>query len=625
MCNTPQHASLDLRRRSEFSSLGVMRLGLGCARRGVRRPAEFGLRVALAAALAFTGACGAESGTNESRAGEPGAAGSAGLGRADGAADDPADTALTEAIAIALPQLPRRLDPHDDLEPWAMRIAEDLVFEGLVRRTGDRYPWAAPAIADQCEVDREYAVASITCHVPAGIRFHDGTELTMADVEYSLTYWLDRRRVWIRQRHGLTNFTSVEIVDGPRGSGERDPGRWVRIGLAKRDPLALEALAAIKIVPRELHRGREANFAQHPIGTGPMAITVLGQDRVVAERFADYHDPERRSVAPKIVFRAIADGAHALTALRRGEVHLLPELSPVHVPVELGKPGMSGRFAAWIVSPPQYDLLLWNVASGVQANAPLRGVMHDALPISAIAREVYGAPGLAAAAPIDLHDPTPIDLEALEDIKLGEPVRGGLLVMPSLDDDITALVGAAAGLDALEWPLEQGIRRRPGGSLRLSVTWDARSGRPAAIVARIAAAWESIGVVTPEATAGWNYVLVLLGKGEFKTALLHFGGHSDEDLYELFHSRGAINFSGVADEDLDRALSDYRGAPDRAARDLAKQRISERLAQLRVVSILHAPTHVMLASRRLTGIEFVDDIPRLDRLGLLAGDIEWGT
>ncbi|WP_181233926.1 ABC transporter substrate-binding protein [Enhygromyxa salina] len=593
---------------------------------GARRPAWARLRVALVAALALTLGCRGETGTAQNDPQAAGVGGSAGIGQVDGGTGDPADPALNEAIAIALPQLPRRLDPHDDLEPWAMRIAEDLVFEGLVRRTGDRYPWTEPAIADRCEVDREYAVASITCHIPSGIRFHDGTELTIDDVVYSLTYWLDRRRVWIRQRHGLTNFSSVEVVDGPRGGGgDRDPGRWVRIGLDKRDPLALEALAAVKIVPREAHRGRETQFAQHPIGTGPMAITTLGQDRVVAERFPDYHDPERRAVAGKIVFRAIADGAHALTALRRGEIHLLPELAPVHVPVELGKPGMSGRFAAWLVSPPQYDLLLWNVASGIQANAPLRGVMHDALPISAIAREIYGAPGLAAAAPVDLHEPTPIDLEALEDIKLGEPVRGGLLVMPSLDDDIAALVGAAAGLDALEWPLEQGIRRRPGGSLRISVTWDARSGRPAAIVSRIVAAWESIGVVTPEATAGWNYVLVLLGKGEFKTALLHFGGHSDEDLYELFHSRGTINFAGVADEELDRALSDYRGAPDRAARDRAKQQIAERLAQLRVVSMLHAPSHVMLASRRLTGIEFVDDIPRLDRLGLIAGDIDWGT
>jgi ABC-type transport system substrate-binding protein len=558
--------------------------------------------------------------TRETEIGEFGVSG--GLGSSE---DDSADPALSEAIAIALPQLPRKFDPLDDLEPWAARVADDLVFEGLVRRSGDRYPWVEPAIADRCEVDREYAVASVVCHIPSGIRFHDGRELEVEDVVYSLSYWLDPRRVWDKQRRGLANLERVEIVDGPTGSKDRDPGRWVRIGFDKREPLALEALAEIKIVPRNAHRGKQTRFAQQPIGTGPMAMTSFGPDRIVLERFAEFRDPERSAAAGKIVLRAFSDGAEALTALRRGDIHLLPELAPVHAPVELGKPGMSGRFAAWLVSPPHYDLILWNLGSGVQAGPGLRSALHDALPLSAIVREVYGSPGLAVGAPVDSHEPTPIDLAALEDIKQGEEVRGGLLPLPSLEDDGRALIGASAALDALEWPLDKGFRRRAGGPLRISLTWDGQTGRAAQIVARIRGAWEAIGVQTPEASASWNYLLVLLRKAEFKAALVRLGGHSDEDLYPLFHSRGAINFGGVADTELDRALDDYRGAPDRAARDAAKQRVAGRLAQLRVVSVLYAPTAVMLASRRLGGIEFVDDLPRLDRIALTPGDIDWAT
>lgn len=553
-----------------------------------------------------------------------GDAGLLGFGLIDQEQIEAADPALNEAIAIALPQLPRKFDPLDDLEPWAARVADDLVFEGLVRRTGDRYPWVEPAIADRCEVDREYAVASVVCHIPTGIRFHDGSELLVEDVVYSLSYWLDPRRVWDKQRRGLGNLERVEIVDGPPGSRERDPGRWVRIGFGKREPLALEALAAIKIVPRNAHRGKEKRFSQQPIGTGPMAITSLGLDRIVLERFADYHDPERHAATGKIVLRAINDGAEALTALRRGDVHLLPELAPVHIPVELGKPGMAGRFVAWLVSPPRYDLLLWNLQSGVQAGPGVRAALHDALPLSAIAREVHGAPGLPVAAPIDLHEPTPIDLDALADIKHGEPVRGGLLPLPSLDDDTQALIGASTALDALGWTLAQQIRKRASGPLRISLTWDGQSGRPAQTVDRIRMAWEAIGVQVPEAKASWSYLLTLLRKAEFRAALVQFGGHSDEDLHYLFHSRGSVNLSGVSDEELDRALEDYRGAPDRSARDAAKQRIAERLGQLRAVSVLYAPTQVMLASRRLIDVEFVDDIPRLDRLALSPGAIDWG-
>lgn len=92
----------------------------------------------------------------------------------------------------------------------------------------------------------------------------------------------------------------------------------------------------------------------------------------------------------------------------------------------------------------------------------------------------------------------------------------------------------------------------------------------------------------------------------------------------MFHSRGAQNLARVEDEQLDAALDEYRAAPDRRTRDLAKQHVAQRLAQLRVISLIHAPAHVTLSSRRLTGVEFVDDLPRLDTLALSSGPIDWG-
>lgn len=96
-----------------------------------------------------------------------------------------------------------------------------------------------------------------------------------------------------------------------------------------------------------------------------------------------------------------------MTALRRGEVHLLPELAPHHVPVELGKPGMSARLHTWLVSPASYDVLLWNLRKGLSADPGVRAALHDAVPFAAIARQIYASPGLPAQAPVDLHEPTP--------------------------------------------------------------------------------------------------------------------------------------------------------------------------------------------------------------------------
>ncbi|PRQ07122.1 ABC transporter substrate-binding protein [Enhygromyxa salina] len=535
-----------------------------------------------------------------------------------------ADISPLEPIVIALPQLPRKFDPLDEMEPWAERIADDLIFEGLVRRTSDRYPWVEPAIADRCEVDRELAVLTISCHIPTGIRFHDGSELSMTDVEYSLRYWLHEHRSDALQRRGLANYERVEIVDGPAEG--RDRGRWVKLRFNKPEPLALEAISAIKIVPIAAHSRRASQFTRAPIGTGPMRLTSLETDRIVLERFDDYRDPRRQSPTRKLVVRAINDGAAALTALRRGDIHLLAQVAPHHVPVELGRPGMSARLYAWLVSPASYDVLLWNLRKGVSANPGVRAALHDAVPYAAIARQIYDAPGLPTQAPVDLHEPAPIDLELLAGIRIGEPLRAGLLPRPPLEADRRGSERAAAGLDALGFRARaKGMRRGPGGPLRVILAWDGDEGRASSIGTAIRRAWQMIGVSSPDTSTSWRYLLSVLSRGDFRVAMLHFGGHSDEDLFHMFHSRGALNVAGVADEQLDAALDDYRAALDRRARDLAKVHIAERLAELRVVSVLYAPAHVMLSSRRLTQIEFVDDLPRLDTLALTSGALDWGN
>ena len=538
----------------------------------------------------------------------------------DASASEP-DT--SETVVIALPQLPRKFDPLDDMEPWAERIGDDLIFEGLVRRSGDRHPWVEPALADRCEVDREFAVTTVSCHIPAGIRFHDGSEVTIDDVLYSLRYWQAEQHAWLRDRNGLANLHRIEIADGPPGA--RDYGRWVKLRFAKPEPLALEALSAIKIVPMAAHRGRSFEFAQAPIGTGPMRLTELDTDRIVLERFDEHHDPSRRHPSRKLVFRALDDGSAALMAMRRGELHLLPEMAPSHVPVELGKPGMSARMQAWLVSPPSYDVLLWNVGKGVTAELEIREALDDAIPRASITRRLYGTPSLLTWGPVDLMEPMSIDLYALADIKAGEPVRGGLLMLPSTERDQRGAARADAGLRALGWTRTgAGMRRRDGSKpLRVTLAWNDDATRAGQVGAAIREAWQALGVHAPESAISWRFLMTALQRGDYRAALLHFGSHSDEDLFHMFHSRGALNLAGVADGPLDAALEAYRHAVDRPHRDAAKRSIARRLDALHVVSVLHAPTHVTLATRRLDGVTFVDDLPRLDRLVLVDRAIDW--
>jgi ABC-type oligopeptide transport system substrate-binding subunit len=517
-----------------------------------------------------------------------------------------AESARAQTMTIAVRQLPRGLDPLADLEPWGERIAEDLVFEGLSRATKDGEPWAEPALADQCEVDRERGARSVVCHIPTDRKFHDGREVTMEDVVYSLENWLDVRNVWRRQRHGLAGLRSVEVVDGPRGAGtdERDPGRWVRIGFSRSEPLALELISVMKIVPRKAHRGRASRFATAPLGTGPMKITTMAEDRWVLERSEHWpNEKQRTPVLNRLRFQEVNDGAEGLSLARRDEVQILDQVAPAHIPVELGKPAMSERFEAWLLTPPRYDVLMYNLSEGLQSGGRLRGALHDAVPFTQIEREVYKTSAVPSAAPVDLHEPRPLDLGALVGARSDDHGRGGLPMWRLPGADEAGRARAAVELDAIDWKVERGIRRKPGG-------------RAAHVVEILKTQWRTLGIQLREATATWSYLLTLLRKGAFDIAMVRVATHSDADLYDLFHSRGEINISGVADGELDAALEAYRNAAGPAERRAAKERAAARLGAIRAFSVLHAPSQVMLISRRVEGVEFDDDLPRLDRLSL---------
>jgi ABC-type transport system substrate-binding protein len=519
--------------------------------------------------------------------------------------------AADDTLIVAVRRLPAGLDPLGELDPWGQRVADDLLYEGLVRRTAEAAPWAEPALAERCEPDP--LARGIACLLRADAEFHDGSPVTREDALYSLGLWTGPRGQGLRQRYGLDGLRAVEAIEGPPGGPKDSSGRWLRLLFEHDDPLALEKIAAMKIVPRARHQA--SGFEDSPIGSGPFRVLAQDDVQVTFERV----EPAL-GLARRIALRAIDDGAAALTALRRGEVHVLAEVAPIHVPKELAKPAMASRFVAYLVSPPRYDLVLFNLRDGVQAGPRMRQALDLATPRAELAQQVYGLRGLPIAAPIDLHAPAPIDLAALAEGRDAEAGLGPLVGPIDLAADASGRAAADAILNELGWIHERGVRRRQNAVLRLPLTWDPSPGLATGVARTLRAGWKQIGIQAPSVTASWAYVVTnLLRAGKFSVALVRLAGSSDHDLGPWFHSKGAHNLVGLADGILDAALDAYRLATTREQRDAAKKAIAERLATLRPGIVLHAPVGVTLFSRAVSGIAFADDLPRLDRLGFESG------
>lgn len=530
---------------------------------------------------------------------------------AEGASTATVDGAQT--IVVGMRAIRRGLNPLGSFDAWRQRVAEDLVFEGLLARSPGRRPWVIPALADRCEVDDPAAPRIVACHLTPGAVFHDGAEVKPQDVVYSLSWWLDPRRRALALDRGLGALSRVSVVDGPGGgkSGE-EAGRWIRIDFDTPEPLALERLTAMPIVPRVLHRGREESFARAPIGSGPMRVVTMDDDHWILRAEPGWSRGARSGVRYHgLELRRMEDPAAILVALRRGEVDIFPDFPTDYVQSELTRLGASRRYRAWLTSPPRFDVLLFNADAPITSRLAVRQAL------------TYGLrqPSGLAQAPVDLNEPVELKLDRLrEDFEAAMDPRWLAAQRPPKEANRD---GAGALLDREGWVLsERGRRMKGAESLRIPLTWDGVAGASSGRAARVRETWRELGVRTPFATASWGYISALLAQGEFSVGLLRLATHSHEDLYELFHGSGRRNLARIVDLELDAALEAYRGADDLEERRAAQRRVAARLEALRVVQVLGAPWEVLVTNARVGDVEFMDDLPRLDRLSLASARVE---
>jgi peptide/nickel transport system substrate-binding protein len=195
---------------------------------------------------------------------------------------------------------PVSLDP---LSPKATADSRSIlfnVFEGLVKP--DTSGRMQPCIAESWTIERDGHIYNFT--IRGGVRFHDGSILTPADVKFTLDTAI------ASGFGGLNNIEEVTV------SG----GNQVTVALKSPDPEFLPYLT-IGIVKAE-NPDREKNI----IGTGPFYIeSYTAQRNLVMKKFDDYW---QRSLAQpvdlprleKVTIVFYANNDALMTALRGGGI-----------------------------------------------------------------------------------------------------------------------------------------------------------------------------------------------------------------------------------------------------------------------------------------------------------------
>ena len=185
------------------------------------------------------------------------------------------------------------------------------VYEGLLEYDFDLKP--VPGLAESWKVGADGK--TVTFKLQKGVRFHDGTPLTSADVKFSVLEVL--RKVHPRGAITFRDITDIETPDE----------HTVVFTLQNPAPYLMMALSGYEspIVPKHLFEGtdvKNSKYANAPIGTGPFKFVEWQRGQYMRlDRNPDYWR-KGRPYLDRIVARFVADSATRSAALEKGEAHL---------------------------------------------------------------------------------------------------------------------------------------------------------------------------------------------------------------------------------------------------------------------------------------------------------------
>ncbi len=208
---------------------------------------------------------------------------------------------IDRPLVLGLISGPTNLDPGIGLDETSQRI-DQLVFSSLLTIGPDLR--IVPDLATRFEADGPQAYIAA---IPAGVRFHDGREMTSDDVAYTFRRFLDPAFV-SGKKGAFSDLAAVDVVD-----------RYtIRFRLRRPSTAFPASLTNLGIVPA----GTGASAARAPIGSGPYrVIDVDPDDHVTLTAFADYYRGAPRNSG--VVIKIVPDDTMRGLELRKGDVDLV--------------------------------------------------------------------------------------------------------------------------------------------------------------------------------------------------------------------------------------------------------------------------------------------------------------
>jgi len=301
------------------------------------------------------------------------------LGGTGGAQSAPATSPVVIARGADIVTGDPTVDAYSIMRTIFLNICDPLVVFGPTGQVQPRLAESWTAVDSKTYVFK----------LRRGVRFHDGSPLTAADVKFTIERIIDPQTKSVMAADYAPSIASVDAVDP----------LTVRVNLKVPLVPLINLMPYVFIIPKAaFQRMGEKEFARKPVCSGAYRfVEWVPNDRITLEAFPGYW--RRAPRIQRVVFRALPDASTRLSALRAGEVDLVEGVSPDQVKLLEALPNLrvaqatSGRIL----------FIFMDTSQEPYTDKRVRQALNYATDWNAIAQGVYAGYARAVPGPILPH------------------------------------------------------------------------------------------------------------------------------------------------------------------------------------------------------------------------------
>ncbi|MBS5450143.1 MAG: ABC transporter substrate-binding protein [Coriobacteriia bacterium] len=294
-----------------------------------------------------------------------------------------ADGEYKDTVTFAQGAEPTSLDPAYFSDGDSRAVVREMC-ESMLRFAADSTD-IEPCLAESWDISDDQL--TYTFHLRKGVKFHNGEEMTSADVVASLGRQLEENRDTDMSYASFIfgdsdTQTGVSTIEAPDDYTVVFKLRSVNTTLIKNMALGLGAPILSKKALDEVG-GR---FTETLVGTGPYKfVSWTKADNLVLTRFDEYWDAEHAGKTQNIVYRFIAENASRVMALVNGEVDVITGVDST-----VASTVTNSGYSLFEVDGLNINYMLFNCDQSIFTDASLRKAVCQAINVPELVKALYG-------------------------------------------------------------------------------------------------------------------------------------------------------------------------------------------------------------------------------------------